>query len=84
MSVVRLVVIGYHCNHLGEQLNYQASTHWLIGRSTNYLLCNWYLVAWHTIYMGRYGLECISVAHLKITMNNFLIRNKQNHIRNLM
>ena len=28
--IVRLVVIGYHCNHFGGQLNYQAFTYWLI------------------------------------------------------
>ena len=48
VSTVRLVVIGYHCNYLGGQLNYQAFTHQLIGRATNYLPCNWWFVAWHT------------------------------------
>ena len=36
VSVVSLVVIGYHCNHLDGQPNYQSFTHWLIGRATNY------------------------------------------------
>ena len=36
VSIVRLVMIGYHCNHLDGQLNYQASAHWLIGGATNY------------------------------------------------
>ena len=40
LSVVSLVVIGYHCNCLDGQLNYQAFTHWLISRATNYRLCN--------------------------------------------
>ena len=31
MSIIRLIVIGYHCNHLDGQLNYWASAHWLIG-----------------------------------------------------
>ena len=40
MSLVRLIVIGYNCNCLGGQLNYQAFAHWLIGGATNYRLCN--------------------------------------------
>ena len=40
MSIVRLIVIGYHCNHLDGQLNYQASAHWLIGGATMYQLSN--------------------------------------------
>ena len=31
MSVVRRVVIGYHCNCLDGQLNYWTTTHQLIG-----------------------------------------------------
>ena len=31
ISIVKLIVIGYHCNHLNGQLNYQAFAHWLIG-----------------------------------------------------
>ena len=36
VSVVRLIMIGYHCTHLDGQLNYQASTHWLISGTTMY------------------------------------------------
>ena len=36
VSIVSLVVIGYCCDCLGGQLNYQAFTHWLIGGATNY------------------------------------------------
>ena len=38
MSIVRVVMIGYCCNCLGGQLNFQASTHWLICGATNYQL----------------------------------------------
>ena len=40
MSIVRLIVIGYHCNCLDGQLNYQASAHWLICGATMYQLCD--------------------------------------------
>ena len=30
MTTVNLIMIGYHCNHLDGQLNYQTSTHWII------------------------------------------------------
>ena len=30
MPIIRLIMIGYHCNCLDGQLNYQASAHWLI------------------------------------------------------
>ena len=43
MSIVRLVMIGYHCNCLDGQLNYWASAHWLIGGTTMYWLCIWWL-----------------------------------------
>ena len=36
MSIESLAMIGYCCNHLGGQLNYYASAHWLISRATNY------------------------------------------------
>ena len=36
MSVVRLIMIGYHCNCLDGQLNYQTSAHWLISGATDY------------------------------------------------
>ena len=41
VSIVSLAMIGYHCNCLDGQLNYQAFTHWLIGGATNDQLCNW-------------------------------------------
>ena len=41
MSIVRLIVIGYCCNCLDGQLNYQASAHWLISGATVYQLCDW-------------------------------------------
>ena len=40
MSIVRLIMIGYCCNCLDGQLNYQASAHWLIGGATMYQLCD--------------------------------------------
>ena len=40
MSIVRLIVIGYHCNCLDGQFNYQASAIWLISRATIYQLCD--------------------------------------------
>ena len=40
ISIVRLIMIGYHCNHLDGQLNYQASAHWLISVTMMYQLCN--------------------------------------------
>ena len=42
-SIVRLIMIGCHCNCLDGQLNYGASAHWLIGGTTMYWLCNWWL-----------------------------------------
>ena len=41
MSIVRLIMIGYHFNCLDGQLNYQASAHWSIGGATMYQLCDW-------------------------------------------
>ena len=41
MSIVRLIMIGYHCNCMGELFNYQTSAHWLIGGATMYQLCSW-------------------------------------------
>ena len=41
MSIVRLIMTGYCCNHLDGQLNYWASAHSLIGGITIYQLCNW-------------------------------------------
>ena len=43
ISIVRLIVIGYHCNHLDGQLDYWASAHWLIGVTMMYWLCNQWL-----------------------------------------
>ena len=43
ISIVRLIMIGYHCNHLDGQLNYWASAHWLISVTMMYQLCNWWL-----------------------------------------
>ena len=42
MSIERLIVIGYHCNHLNEQLTYQVSAHQLIGvlLTIDYAMCN--------------------------------------------
>ena len=36
MSIVKLIVIGYHCNCLDGQLNYWAFVHWLIGVTIMY------------------------------------------------
>ena len=36
VSVVSLAMIGFCCDHLCGQLNYQAFTHWLICGATNY------------------------------------------------
>ena len=43
ISIVKLIMIGYHCNHLDGQINYQASAHWLIGLTIMYQLCNQWL-----------------------------------------
>ena len=43
MSIGRLIMNGYHCNCLDEQLNCQASANWLISGATNYWLCYWWL-----------------------------------------
>ena len=39
ISIVKLIMIGYHCNCLDGQLNCWASTHWLIGVTIMYWLC---------------------------------------------
>ena len=39
-------MIGYHCNCLDEQLNYQASAHWLISGATMYWICDQW--SWHS------------------------------------
>ena len=36
ISIVKLIMIGYHCNHLDGQLNCQASAHWLISVTIMY------------------------------------------------
>ena len=43
MSIVRLIMNGYYCNHLDGQLNYWASAHWLISGTTIYWLCDQWL-----------------------------------------
>ena len=40
---------------MGGQLNYQVSTHWLIGRATNYQLCIGNL--WHGTFPGSFFLS---------------------------
>ena len=37
ISIVKLTVIGYHCNHLDRQLNYQASALWPISVTIMYM-----------------------------------------------
>ena len=39
ISIVKLIVVGYCCNCLDGQLNYQASAHWPISVTTMYQLC---------------------------------------------
>ena len=41
ISIVKLIMIGYHCNHLAGQLNCWAFTHLLIGVTIMYQLCYW-------------------------------------------
>ena len=41
ISIVKLIMIGYHCNCLDGQLNCWAFTHWLIGVTIMYPLCYW-------------------------------------------
>ena len=41
ISIVKLTVIGYHCNHLDGQLNYQASAFRLIGVTVMYQIWDW-------------------------------------------
>ena len=38
VSVVIPAVIGYHCNHLDGQLNWQVFTHCIISRATKLLV----------------------------------------------
>ena len=40
ISIVKLTVIGYHCNHLDGQLNCWASALWLIGATIIYQICD--------------------------------------------
>ena len=42
VSIVRLIEIGYHCNCLDGQLNYQAFAQWLISGllTTDYVIGN--------------------------------------------
>ena len=40
ISIVKLIMIGYHCNRLDGQLNCQASTHWLNSVTIMYQLCD--------------------------------------------
>ena len=40
ISVLKLTVIGYHCNHLDGQINYQASALWLTGVTIMYQICD--------------------------------------------
>ena len=40
ICIVRLIVIGYCCNHFDGQLNYQASAHWLISVTMMNWLCD--------------------------------------------
>ena len=42
ISIVRLIMIGNHCNWLDGQLNCWASAHWQISVTTMYQLCNWW------------------------------------------
>ena len=39
ISIVKVIMIGYCCNHLDGQLNCWASAHWLISVTTMYWLC---------------------------------------------
>ena len=41
-------MIGYHCNHLDGQLNYQVFTHCVISRTTKLSTVQSVIVAWHT------------------------------------
>ena len=41
ISIVKLIMVGYHCNCLDGQLNCWAFTHWLIGVTIMYQLCYW-------------------------------------------
>ena len=40
VTLVKLIMIGYHCNHLDGQHNCLASTHWLIIMSEMYRRAN--------------------------------------------
>ena len=46
ISIVKLILIGYHCNHLDGQLNYWVFAHWLISVTIVYQLCYWWLGTW--------------------------------------
>ena len=43
ISIVKLIMIGYCCNHLDGQLNCWVFAHWLIGVTIMYQLCYWQL-----------------------------------------
>ena len=58
MSIVRLIVIGYYCNHLDGQLNYWASAHRLIGVTTMYQLCDQWLCHSTLAALSNLGLLC--------------------------
>ena len=45
VSIVKLTMIGYHCNHLDGLLNCWAFIHWLIGVTFMYQLCYQWLVS---------------------------------------
>ena len=38
VSIVSFFVIGYHCNHMDGQLNWQVFTHIIISRATRLLV----------------------------------------------
>ena len=39
ISIVKLIMVGYHCNCLDGQLNCWSFAHWLIGVTIMYQLC---------------------------------------------
>ena len=51
VSIVKLTVIGYHCNHLDGQLNYWASAHWLIGVTIMYQLHEWWFCHYTLVWL---------------------------------
>ena len=70
VSIVKLTMIGYHCNCLEGPLNYRASAHWLIGVTVMYHSCDWWLChstpvsgcsCWYQFSIVYINLRCFAI-----------------------